>query len=213
MGFAPARQVRNPRHQAPRAGSATHRTLRRLRFGLRSERGTAALELALVMPILAGLVMGIIDFGVTYQNWSALRQGTWAAARAASVANFGAGSSCSLTFTGGSTPSGDIEDLMCLAKVEIGLDQSSTRIDVVISDPTLTQLGYPWGVDGSVTVCAQIPAHSATGFFSGAFDGHYLRAKTTIRIEEPSANAETQGYEADPSGSGWSWCTPTSVEP
>lgn len=168
----------------------------------------------MVMPILGALVMGIIDFGITYSNWSAVRQGTWAASRAASVANFGSSSSCTLTFSGGgSTPSADIEDLMCLAKQQIGLNATTTRIDVVISDPTLTQLGYPWGVDGSVTVCAQIPAHSATGFFSSAFNGHYLRAKTTIRIEEPSANAETQGYETDPSGSNWSWCTPTSVAP
>lgn len=188
---------------------------RRLSHRLRpgEDEGTAVIEFALVLPILAVLVMGIIDFGSMFSTWSTLRQGTWAGARAASVGNFSAGG-CTLTFSGGGlVPSADIQSLMCLTKTQIGLNQSSTRIAIILSDPTLTSTGAQWMVGSGVTICAEIPATSQTGFFAPAFSGRYLRTKTTVRIEQASANVETQGYEVDPSGGGWSWCTPQSPAP
>ena len=181
---------------------------------LRGDRGSSVVEFALVMPILATLVMGIIDFGATFDTWSAVRQGVWNGARSGAVAIFGSSSNCNLTFTGGgSAPSADMEDLMCLTKAEIGLPTSSIRTDVILSDPTLSVTGTAWTVTGGLTVCAQVPANSVTGFFGFVFSGHYLRAKTTLRIEQASASPESQGYETDPSGSNWSWCTPAGSAP
>ena len=178
------------------------------------ERGSAAVEFAIVLPVLITLVMGIIDFGSLFSTWSTLRQGVWAGARAGSVANWSSAPSCTLTFTGGGAPpSTDLQSLMCLAKAQIGLNQASTRVDVLIDDYTLSTTGASWAVGAALTICAETPARSASGVFGSLFSGRYLRSKTTIRIEQPAANAETQGYETDPSGGGWSWCTPQSPAP
>jgi len=162
----------------------------------------------MVAPILVILAMGVIDFGSVYNNWSGMRQGVWAGARAGSVTNFGGGASCPLTFSGGgSAPSADLQSLMCLTKGEIGLSESSVRIDILISDPTLQTSGASWQMGGGLTVCAQAAITSATGALGAVLSGHWLRSKTTIRIEQASPNIETQGFEVDPSGQGWSWCT------
>lgn len=162
----------------------------------------------MVAPVLVILAMGVIDFASVYNNWSGMRQGVWAGARAGSVANFGTGVSCPLTFTGGgSAPSADLQSLMCVTKNQVGLSQSSVRIDILISDPTLQTPGASWQMGGGLTVCAEAPVTSATGALGTALSGHYLRSKTTIRIEQASPNIETQGYEADSSGGGWAWCT------
>src|SRR5216684_4278997 len=90
------------------------------------ERGAAMVEFALVIPLLVTVLLGIIDFGIIYNGWISLRQG--------SVANFGMSASCTLTFAGGgSAPSTDLQKLMCLAKNQIGLDATATRIKVLVS--------------------------------------------------------------------------------
>jgi hypothetical protein len=45
----------------------THRVVRQGRF--RDERGTALVELALVMPLLLALILGMLDFGKAFHEW------------------------------------------------------------------------------------------------------------------------------------------------
>lgn len=45
------------------------------------ERGAAAVEFALVLPMLVVLVFGIISFGFMYTNWTALESGAREGAR------------------------------------------------------------------------------------------------------------------------------------
>src|SRR5919202_2382613 len=45
------------------------RDRRTLRTRLRSERGTALAELAIVIPILMVLLLGMIDFGKAFNTW------------------------------------------------------------------------------------------------------------------------------------------------
>jgi Flp pilus assembly protein TadG len=47
----------------------------------RDKRGTAALEFALVAPVLFMLILGITQFGITLNNYEMLTGGTEAAAR------------------------------------------------------------------------------------------------------------------------------------
>jgi hypothetical protein len=178
------------------------------------ERGAAAVEFALIVPLLLTVLMGIIDFGIIYNGWISLRQGTREAARQGSVANFGTTASCSLTFAGGgSAPSTDLQKLMCLAKSQIGLDATATRTKVIVSDYALQNGGASWSVGNSLIVCAQFPASSQTGFFGPTLGGHYLRTKTAIRIEQPASGPETEGFETDQSGGGWAWCSASSSSP
>jgi Flp pilus assembly protein TadG len=63
----------------------------------RGERGAAMVEFAIVFPILALIVFGIIQFGSTYNNYESVRQGVRDAARQGVVGQFGTNTSCGLT--------------------------------------------------------------------------------------------------------------------
>lgn len=71
------------------AMNADARSIRRVR-GAGSESGAAALEFALVVPILLLLVMGIIEFGFMFQAQLALTHAAREGARLASVDQFDA---------------------------------------------------------------------------------------------------------------------------
>ena len=51
----------------------------------RAESGQAVVEFALVLPLIAGLILLIVQFGVTYNHYVALTDGTRAGARMAVV--------------------------------------------------------------------------------------------------------------------------------
>jgi Flp pilus assembly protein TadG len=55
---------------------------------LRDERGQAMTEMALVLPILTALLIGIFQFGILYNNHITLTDATRAGARKAAVARF-----------------------------------------------------------------------------------------------------------------------------
>ncbi len=52
---------------------------------IRSERGQSVTEFALVLPVLALLLFGIIQFGITFNNYVTLTDATRAGARKAAV--------------------------------------------------------------------------------------------------------------------------------
>jgi len=53
-----------------------------------SEEGQAATEMALVLPIMLMVILGIVQFGITFNNYITLTDATRAGARKASVARF-----------------------------------------------------------------------------------------------------------------------------
>jgi Flp pilus assembly protein TadG len=55
---------------------------------LRREEGQAAAEMALVLPILAGILLAIAQFGIVFNNYITLTDATRAGARKAAVARF-----------------------------------------------------------------------------------------------------------------------------
>jgi Flp pilus assembly protein TadG len=57
----------------------------------RDERGQTAVEFALVAPILVLLLLGIIQFGIAFQNYVTITDAARAGARKAIVARFAAG--------------------------------------------------------------------------------------------------------------------------
>jgi Flp pilus assembly protein TadG len=55
---------------------------------LRREDGQAAAEMALVLPILAAVMLAIVQFGILFNNYVTLTDATRAGARKAAVARF-----------------------------------------------------------------------------------------------------------------------------
>src|SRR5215212_3255209 len=82
------------------------------------ERGSAAVEMALIAPLVCALVFGIIDFGTVMSNRINLRQGTQQAARQATVGSFGSSTSCALD---PAPADANTKALLCTAKDRIGL--------------------------------------------------------------------------------------------
>ena len=197
-----------------------NRGRRQTRAGLsrrRDDRGVAAVEFAIVVPLLLLVLFGIIQFGTIYSDFISIREGARDAARQGAVANFGptftTGSPCHLAVAEGSTPSPDIENLMCLVKNEIGLAGTDVRVDVLLAKPDFSGTDSSWTVGDGLIVCAQFAIHTQTALLATLIGDPFLKTKTTARIEQPSSNSETAGSETPPTGSDWSWCTVSSSTP
>ena len=55
---------------------------------LKNEKGTSAVEFALVLPIFIMLVFGIFQFGIAYNNWIAITHAAREGARLAAVGQY-----------------------------------------------------------------------------------------------------------------------------
>ena len=171
----------------------------------RAESGAALVEFSLVVPVLVLLVFAIIDFGSIYNNYVAVRNGVREGARQGVVAQFGASNTCFGTHTFGVTPSADVQDLMCLTKNRIGIDPTQVYVNV--------QFDSTYASGNGLIVCSITPVTSLSGLLGPFVNGHFLKSKTEMNIEQLSAVTETAGYENPPPGSNWSWCTPSNPSP
>ena len=168
-------------------------------------------ELAIILPLFLVLVFGVIQFGLTYNNLITLRQGTREAARQGAVGNFGSTTSCSLTGVTGS-PSSDVQKLMCLAKSQIGLKYSNTRVKILSGSADFTSAGT-FQKGESLIVCVEYPVDAMAKFVTPVLGSATLKTKTAMRIETSYTSTETGGYETALSGGDWSWCTVSGSAP
>lgn len=160
-------------------------------------------EAALVVPLLALLVFGVIDFGNAFNDYISLRQGTREGARQAVVANFGAGG-CALNLSG--TVATETQNLLCLVKDRVGLNRA---VAVRVRFDPAGDANYVAG--NGVVVCTSSTLHSLTGIFSPMLDGRTMKTRVEMRIEQASSSPLggarfAEGGEVDPSGSNWGWC-------
>lgn len=154
------------------------------------QRGAAMVEFALIMPVFLLLVMGVIDFGATFNDYNSVRQGVREGARQAVVADWDLGS-C----TSGSSSA----RVACVTTDRIGLDPARTRVRV--------QLEGDYQPGEQLTVCAMYGAGSMTGLFGPFLDGRVLTSHITMRIEQIDDVAPLTTYdEGALAGQDWSWC-------
>jgi Flp pilus assembly protein TadG len=108
-------------------------------LSLRREDGQAAAEMALVLPVLAALLLGIAQFGIVFNNYITLTDATRAGARKAAVSRFvgDSGASATAAVRAASTN---------LNQTSLDVDVSSTNWTVPGSDVTVTA-SYPYSVD------------------------------------------------------------------
>ena len=105
------------------------------RIPLRSERGQAMTELALILPVLALLLFGIVQFGIVFHQYITLTDAVRAGARKAVVSRHDA------------SPAGTAE--AAVRKAAGGLD--AAKLSVSVSAPA------GWNPADDVTVCASYP--------------------------------------------------------
>jgi Flp pilus assembly protein TadG len=150
----------------------------------RGDRGASLVEFALVLPILALLMFGIIDFGTLYSDYQGLRNGTRDGTRNGAVANWGSTTNCVV----GSIAS-PASKIMCDVKTKAGL---GNNVRVAIWTPG------GWTVGATLRVCAQYAMTSTTGFTSAFLNGKAMTAKVEFRIEYamPAGNTWTAQQEA-----------------
>jgi Flp pilus assembly protein TadG len=165
------------------------------------ERGASLVEFAFIVPVLALLVFGIIDFGLAINDSISQRQGVRDAGRQVAVGSW----SDDLTCGDAGAPIGgkDVQSILCLAKKRIDLKESSTSVYVKLGTD-----GYTVGAP--MAVCSAYPLHSSSGFFGPLLNGRYLKSKVVMRIETVKSGATIPaggGGETDPTGNAWSWCT------
>ncbi len=170
--------------------------LRRARRGsLRrdEESGAAAVEFALVAPILFTVLFGTLQYGLYFFDTLGARQGVREAARLGVVEQFG-----STTCTTG-TPS---TKLRCVTK---------EQIDAVTGDPQVKVMAPStggWVKGNRLVVCAVIESDGAIGLLPMPNDG-FITTKTEMSIEKTDATLPAgfgTSADADPSGDNWSWC-------
>jgi Flp pilus assembly protein TadG len=134
----------------------------------RGESGQAFVELALVLPVLLLILLGIIQFGTVFRDYIALTDATRVGARQASVAR-------SIQPESSRIP-------LVIAKVQkAAINLDSNRMSVTVEPVMLDGVTPGWEASGDVTVNSTYPFR-VTMFGIVLFDG-VLKSRTTERVE------------------------------
>lgn len=165
----------------------------------RDERGAAIVEFGIIASVLFLLLFGIVDWAMTENNIQAVRYGAQEGARQGGTGRTGSTTSCSLqgSATGANTPT---QQLICLTKGKVGLDNANTRVMTVLGAG-----GYTVG--SHLVVCVQYPLQSWSGFLTQWLTGKVTQAKSLARIDRLTSPALQPVAEPALSGSNWTWCT------
>jgi len=148
--------------------------------GSRRESGAALVEFALIVTFFLLLVFGMIEFGLDYNDYIAVRNGSREAARMGVVNDVAAAPSCTLNGVAVTPPANptsapdSTNALLCKAKDRIGLEESSLKVEIVA------------GVNPGDTlkICASYPVHSITGLIAPFVEGKQLVSKVSMRLEQ-----------------------------
>jgi Flp pilus assembly protein TadG len=134
---------------------------------LRNEEGQTMAEFALVLPLLAVLLFGVIQFGIVFNNYLDLTDATRAGARKAAV---------SRNTSDPSGPAGVATQAVIDSAGDLTLDDSNVSISTTGDDGV-----NKWGAGDDVTVIATYPFK--IDLFGWVFASGNLHSKTTERVE------------------------------
>lgn len=171
-----------------------HHSARRLSNRAQGDDGAVLVEFALVMPILALFLFGMIEFGINVNDYQSVRQSVRDAARQAVVADYGSGTCAPAN----ATAAANAAAIQCTARRGSGL--SNLSVKVVFTDAN----GDTDFNTDKVKVCAAVPAKSITGFIQPFLNNVYLKSSIEMRAEKNLTLTNVE--DADPSGGNWSWC-------
>lgn len=162
-------------------------------------RGSAALEFALIAPLVLMILFGVLTWGLWLNDAMNLRQGVREASRQGVVGNFGPPPSPSCSPTYGATPSPHIQALICQTKAATNGITGDTYVKVLLPDG--------WVRGKSLVVCTIIKSNRIPSMLPLPDHGVVTSSsRMAIEVATPG-QVETAGYETPPSGTDWSWCT------
>jgi len=135
---------------------------------VRGEQGSTLVEFALLLVVLMPIVMGIIVFGIAFNNYLAVSNAANIGAQALSVSRGGTSDVCTLTTQSITSAAG-------------GLTPSSLTTAITIYPPTTTSNTNPCTGSASFT-------QSGTGIFSCGGTGSgsglsYLKAQGCVQVK------------------------------
>jgi len=174
--------------------------------GSASDRGAAAVEFALVVPVLLLLVFGILDYGRFFFDSVSLRQGAREAARQAVVQQYGG---CTGVNVGAK--------IACNAKAASDITIGTPLVHIPrMPDLTSSPPRPVWAQGGQLLVC-MASKEQGTGFVplpgGGGITSGYGILKTkvymSIEVDKPTAvDPYFSGDDASATAIGidWSWC-------
>ncbi len=169
------------------------------RIHAREQRGSAALEFALIAPVVLLILFGIMNWGLWLNDAMNLRQGVREASREGVVNQFGSTTACGATYGVGATPSTHLQELVCSAKDAGAGLTGETYVKVLL--PGGWVRGQP------LVVCTMIKATRISSMIPLP-SGGVIRSESRMAIETVTpGQTETAGYENPPAGTDWSWCT------
>ena len=153
-----------------------------------SQRGASAVELGLVSLVLFPILVGILEYGLWFNDSLNVRQGVREAARAGVVKNF------ELTGCTGD----DMTELACKTKKQIGAITGDTYVRIT------TPQG--WTKAEPLVVCAMV--RSSTLGLVPLPDNRLIKSRTEMSIEVTDTAPDSLTYsDTPPSGVSWSWCS------
>lgn len=162
---------------------------------LTTDRGAAAVEFALVVPILLLMVFGMIDYGLFFNNALSVKQGVRETVRQGVVANYG--SSCA-TITWAVTPSANLQNLGCTLKDRTG--------SVIGTSYYKIKIPGGWVKGQPLVICSMVKTGGLTGWVPLPGKG-LTTSRVEMAIEKvTTGQTETGGETTTPAGTDWSWC-------
>ncbi len=176
----------------------------------RRDAGAAAVEFALVLPVLVLILFGIIDYGLYFSNTINAESGVQTAARQAIVGNLDP--TCATPDDAQPSTSPQVGELMCMVKKNTGSITGTSFVKVVF--PAVPANGANpagWYPGQQLIVCEVIQVEGLTGYVPlPRHDGQVaIRSKVVTQLESVALaqqQADPGGEEDTPPG-GWGWCT------
>jgi len=147
----------------------------------RGERGSSLVEFALVISLLLLLLFGIIEFGIAWNDYLNVRQGSREAARLGVVNDLDNAPPCKINGATVTPPSDPVtvtdatNALICKAKDRIGLDGTATKVKVSITGEAVGE---------NLKFCASFPLSAMTGIAAPFISGKTLVSSVTMRLEQ-----------------------------
>jgi hypothetical protein len=158
------------------------------------DNGAAAVEFALVVPVLLAVLFGMLDYGLLFNDSLSVKQGVREATRQGVVANYG--SACTLTWS--TSPSPNLQKLGCTVKARTETLTGTSYIKIKVPGG--------WVKGQSLVVCEMVKTNGLTGFVPMPNKG-VVNSRVEMAIEKvTTGQVETGGEQAAPAGTDWSWC-------